>query len=72
MGTQQTEAEWIEWAGGECPVPPETSVHFRTVFERSVPDIGIAEDDNRTAGDLNWEWVGDEFQDIAAYRVVPA
>jgi len=68
--TANNEDGWIEHDGGECPVDPDTCVHFRTIFEKATPDIGINEDDHRVAGSLKWEWVGDEMQDITAYRVV--
>lgn len=64
-----TENEWIEWAGGECPVDPEVCVHFRTQFEHQNPGIPIDEDDYREAGSLFWGRRSSEH-DIVKYRVV--
>ena len=54
---------WIEWAGGECPVPPETRVAVQFRFEPGV-DQG-----NDRAVDLRWSHKGYDA-DIIAYRIV--
>ncbi len=57
---------WIEWNGGECPVPPETMVEYR--FRGATPSgvnefTGIAEP-------LFWNHTG-TYDDIIAYRLAP-
>lgn len=61
------DASWIEWAGGECPVPPDTviEVRFREGNNGGPPS---------PAG--WWDWghsaaFPDDYE-ILAYRVVPA
>lgn len=55
--------EWIEWAGGERPVPPETKVEVRFRCGK--------EDDFYTAGVWEWDWDrGNTQYDIVAYRVI--
>lgn len=55
--------DWIEWSGGERPVPPDTmiEVRFRNGGLNPVS----------SAGEWTWAWMdcGDPY-DIAAYRVV--
>lgn len=56
-----TEPEWIEWKGGECPVPPETRVDVkngRGWVHTRYP-----------AESWNWGHRGNSW-DIVAYRVV--
>ena len=60
---------WIDWKGGECPVPPETMVIVRC---RADPD-GFDFDRYRNfrAGDLLWRhFASAPSSDIIAYRVV--
>ena len=56
-------SEWIEWKGGECPVPGETvSVKFRG------SDFGTRPG---TADFFDWSHDGTKINgDIIAYRVV--
>ena len=58
--------EWIEWGGGERPVPPETRVHVRFRCGAEV----FAE----SAGSWSWvhiQWTdGADPYDIVAYREV--
>lgn len=55
---------WIEWRGGDCPVPPGTLVEFRYADgEISGPVLGDA---MRWA----WEFDGKGGGDIVAYRRV--
>lgn len=53
-------SEWIEWGGGECPVPPDTVVLYR---------MRDGEEDECRAGKLRWHFVSD-IGDIIAYKVV--
>lgn len=78
MTAAQTEAEWIDWAGGECPVPGETlvEVRFRDGDEWLVVDgmEGPAGDFCPTGGPStpnndNWLHNGSDC-DIVKYRVV--
>lgn len=53
---------WIEWAGGECPIPDdaEHEVKFR--------DGGKARDHGAA---MDWRWTHDGYPgDIIAYRIV--
>jgi len=34
--TERDQSNWIEWSGGECPVPPNTLVHVRTKDGREL------------------------------------
>lgn len=58
-------SDWIEWHGGECPVPPDTRVLFRV--RNGVGEKG-------KAGSLAWDHLGakhqDGWSDIIAYRTV--
>ena len=51
--------EWIDWAGGDCPVGSDVIVRLRSgkVFEYHAPW-------------LMWAHLGDEC-DIVAYQVAP-
>lgn len=65
------ESDWIEWAGGENPVPGET-VEVRTRGER---DAGTFCKDPRLSGSFIWTRRSDGREqdgDIIAYRVVPS
>lgn len=61
--------DWIEWKGGECPVPPDTMVEVRyrsAILPISAADLACRE---------NWDWQPSEHGltgsfDIVAYRVV--
>lgn len=50
-------SEWIEWKGGQCPVPPEAKVGVRF---RNGQEFGCGD------ADLDWSVHGG----IVAYRVV--
>lgn len=53
---------WVEWKGGECPVPPETKVQIQ---------FSDGDDDICVASRLWWEWKsGGSAGDIVAYRVI--
>jgi len=62
-------SDWIEWHGGECPVPPDTMVEVRyrsAILPKSGPDLARFED---------WYWQPHEVGlagsfDIVAYRVI--
>lgn len=49
---------WIQWAGGECPVPPETVVNWRTEGKEPGEETWALK-----ARDLDWSVV-------TAYRIV--
>ncbi|MDU5476219.1 hypothetical protein [Pantoea sp.] len=51
---------WIEWGGGECPVPELTKIQYRTRLGNEYTDI---------SRDLRWSIEG-LGGDIIAYRVV--
>ena len=56
-------SDWIEWSGGECPVPPYTrvEVRFRNGALNSVS----------SAKDWTWKWpAGRGAYDIVGYRVI--
>lgn len=56
--------EWIDWEGGECPVPADTrtEVRYRTE-ETYIWDDPEIED---------WlHYKDDPFMDIIAYRILP-
>jgi hypothetical protein len=57
---QPEQPEWIEWNGGECPVPPDTRVQIRFVNDFTA--------DVRPAAQV-W-WGGGQFHSVVAYRVV--
>ena len=52
---------WVEWKGGECPVPSDTRVEVR--LRAGEADVG------HVAGDFWWDHRGETY-DIVAYRVV--
>jgi hypothetical protein len=54
---------WIEWNGGECPVPPGTRVDLR--FRNGAELESYPQD---TAEVFYWRH-DDHFSDIVAYRV---
>ena len=53
---------WIQWNGGECPVPARTRVDIR--FRRG------GDESNRIAEALEWEHGKLGWWDIVAYRIV--
>jgi hypothetical protein len=59
------EGDWVEWSGGECPVPYNT-----TVFVKTRSGLGLdALNDFESCFD--WDWLGQYHpMDIVAYRVV--
>lgn len=52
-------SDWIEWHGGDCPVPGDTLVQYRL---RGGMETVSAEE-------LDWDWYDDSV-DIIAYRIV--
>lgn len=58
-------APWIDWAGGDCPVPPDTvvEVRFRESHNDGPPSPAGCFDWGRSAFPDDYE--------ILAYRVVP-
>lgn len=72
MGTQQAEAEWIEWAGGVCPaLCDEVEYKIRCMPDDvfgPTPPLSLRWDHGRTpasAADASLR-----RNDIIAYRVV--
>lgn len=61
------EVGWIEWHGGECPVPPEVLVYYRMRDSENGEVCGPAD-----AYGLDWQHgtSGIHWNDIVAYRVV--
>lgn len=57
---------WIEWKGGECPVPPKTFVEVRLRFVEKDVERGPADA-------FDWTRRDDDHPpiDITAYRIVP-
>lgn len=52
---------WIEWRGGECPVPANSRVDIK--FRDG--DIGLEQS-------ANWDWIHLGYRsDIIAYRIIP-
>lgn len=68
-----TNEDWIEWAGGECPVPADTPVNIKTADSDTAWEIECAPAGLFSEGVCDW-WSGDggchEWR-IIAYRVVP-
>ncbi len=63
-----SENPWIEWSGGECPVPG-AFVHYRMADgEEDFGPIGTTK--GFLADNLRWIHLGDGWSDIIAYRVV--
>lgn len=60
--------EWIDWAGGECPVPPETivEVKFRDGDETGPYNARLWGVHGKLS---NWDHAGEDY-DIIAYRIV--
>jgi len=67
-----TDADWIEWNGGPCPVEPETMVEVRRASGRTVEGYRarcFQSIDGMT--DADW-WTWNHIQkpsDIIAYRI---
>lgn len=56
--TNYNDGKWYGWNGGECPVHPETVVHW----------VNTEGDSHKTlAGTLCWN---DELAPVAAFRVI--
>lgn len=51
---------WVEWKGGECPVPGDTLVDARLHSGRVLSGL---------ARSFAWYWINDD-DDIVAYRVI--
>lgn len=69
--SQPAEVPWIEWQGGECPVPKGTmiDVRFRDGAQRdNIPALEILTE-TREASEAFWDDDGME-NDIIAYRVL--
>jgi len=68
-----SEGDWIEWKGGECPVPPETLVAIilrsGTVCGDKFPLTALHWDDCDSDEPSNWLHTG-AADDIIAYRIV--
>lgn len=62
MALPETGSDWIEWTGGECPVPGYTQVEVK---------LWTGERIDGRAGSFIWQRDGDKA-DIVAYRVVEA
>jgi hypothetical protein len=57
------EQPWIDWHGGECPVPAETRVEVRFRMGKENRPLGCAS---------RWLWGHDDDPyDIVAYRIIP-
>jgi hypothetical protein len=65
-GAAKTEPEWIDWHGGECPVPAGTRVEVR--FRRGNTLKGPAEYWGSPGS--CWKHGGDSMADIIAYRIL--
>lgn len=63
------EAEWIEWAGGKCPVDDDALVEVR-FRDDAVPEKGVRIEWPVRAWELAWYHDGKD-DDIIAYRVLP-
>ena len=58
---ERGEGEWIEWSGGNCPVPANSRVDIK--FRDG--DIGLEQS-------ANWDWSHRGYRsDIIAYRIIP-
>ena len=57
--------DWIKWAGGKCPVDPDTSVEIKY----KARCLGASCTDADFADIFDWEHLGDT-SDIIAYRVL--
>lgn len=60
------DGEWIEWSGGENPVPGER-VEIRTRYDADRSAVG-------RSSTFHWQWFSDNSDyegDIIAYRIAP-
>lgn len=66
------ESEWIEWGGGECPVPEGTPVMIRLRNEREYGPFPALKVTAASGVDASSEfWRNDGYTaDIIAYRIV--
>lgn len=63
----KTNADWIKWEGGECPVDPDVKVQVQLRCDTSRPTWSSS----RPAGEWRWRWEKHTTPgDIIAYRVV--
>ena len=62
MGSVKEDDGWIEWNGGNCPVPPNTRVEY---LSRGWPE-NILHD---VAVNLSWQRIG-KSSDIIRYRIL--
>jgi hypothetical protein len=62
------DTDWIEWAGGECPVAGDTLVEWMLRGERDGQYIYNSV--RAPAQDLDWDHLDLSGIDIVAYRVV--
>ena len=60
MTTKKIYGPWIEWDGGECPVPHDQEVEVKFRYGGASEEI---------AADLYWSHVGDN-SDIVEYRTI--
>ena len=63
----ETPAEWIEWEGGECPVPEFVKLNIRTRNGVGLLDLYT---DNFIFKSISWKHTGDAG-DIIAYQEAP-
>ena len=54
--------EWIEWNGGECPVPGDTLVDLKFADKGSCAVV--------SAGQFDWGHCDNPYFNIIAYRIV--
>lgn len=58
---QEQDDSWIEWGGGDCPVP-----------ENSRVDIKFRDGDIGPEQSTTWDWSHHGYlSDIIAYRIIP-
>lgn len=54
---------WVEWNGGECPVPENTNVLIKLRDGSFYKEV-------YTADQYRWQHLGGDDSDIVAYKVV--
>lgn len=70
--------DWIEWHGGECPVPPDSKVMIRFGHETREEAIALYKAHRKFAYANTWAWSqgkqfdGDDEYLIVEYRVMPS
>jgi hypothetical protein len=57
--------EWIEWNGGECPIPDAEAGEYEIRLRDGTEEIKY-----RPATFWRWDRVGDRRYDIIAYRLI--